>query len=89
MARSYRRVERAEERLREALGMLEHNDALRGVAPYRTIGASAILVKLALEDVAGVENYEDSPSYKDGAASVVTWTQAELPFDSEGAQDAA
>lgn len=80
MARSYRRVERAEDRLREALGMLEHDDALKGVAPYRTIGSCAILVKFALEDIAGVENYQDSPAYAAGAASVVTWSQPELPF---------
>lgn len=83
MARDYRRVARSEDRLREALGMLEHRDALRGVAPYRTIGSVAILVKFALEDLAGLENYEDSPAYAKGSASVTEWAQPELPFDAE------
>lgn len=83
MARSYRRVEKAEEHLRAALGMLEHGDALKGVAPYRVIGACQVLVKWALEAIAGVENYEDSPAYAAGRADVSGWAQPELPFGAE------
>jgi hypothetical protein len=36
---------------------------------------------MALEDLMGLENTEDSPAFLDGRETVSRWSQPELPFE--------
>lgn len=80
MARNYRKVDDAAERLRRALGMLQSRHSQCGLNPIRIMGALDVLLEAALLELVGEENTEDSPDYIIGKATVEEWCQPELPF---------
>lgn len=81
MARNYRKVEGAVERIREALGALSAACAPDQVTPYRGIGYAESTLMAALLDLEGPENTEDSPAFMYGYAAVQGSVQPELPFE--------
>jgi hypothetical protein len=82
MARTYRKTDQATAKLRKALGVLSHPEVLHGSSPYRAIGSVAVLVELALGDLDGETNFEDSPEFAAGRATVAGWDQPAL-FDAD------
>ena len=81
MARSYRKVAAAADKLRRTLGMLTADNVTVGDNPFLVIGHTRALVSMALEDLMGVENTEDYHAYLDGRETVARWSQPELPIE--------
>lgn len=77
-ARISKSQERAHDALRKAWGILEEAARLEGTSPWRVIGAVGALVEMALWDLCGPENTEDSPAYTAGAKAVQGWNQPSL-----------
>jgi len=81
MARSYRRVQEAEERLLRAKGILDGVDSAESTSAWFACGVLSVLVEDALACLATGDSQADPEAYAAGLRMIQGYVQDELPLE--------